>query len=165
MREKFDSELQRIKKISAYDTERACRMLDDMATAYISVSEYGHLDTALTAVKVAKKAMRAQGLTQDLIDDYFLQRSYLSKTQLRDFKNQSIYTDTGDIAKTITSKIALFTDRTTTDLIIDRLQSQPELLSALKRGVSAQYITQKLDVPNSTLLINFYKKHKSIIDN
>jgi hypothetical protein len=56
MRENFDKELQRIKKISAYDIDRACRMLDDMGTAYISASEYGHLDTALTAVKVAKKS-------------------------------------------------------------------------------------------------------------
>jgi hypothetical protein len=165
MREKFDSELKRIKKISVYDTDRACRMLDDMATAYISVSEYGHLDTALTAVKVAKKAMRAQGLTQDLIDDYFLQRSYLSKTQLREFKNSSIYTDNGDIDKSITNKIALFTSQTSTDLIIDGLKARPELLSALRRGVSAQYITQKLDVSNSILLIKFYKKHKDIIDN
>jgi hypothetical protein len=165
MREKFDSELQRIKKISAYDTERACRMLDDMATAYISASEYGHLDTALTAVKVAKKAMRAQGLTQDLIDDYFLQRSYLSKTQLREFKNSSIYTDNGDIDKTITSKIALFTDRTTTDLLIDRLQSQPELLTALKNGIKKSWLNEKFSIKDPTLLINFYKKHKSIIDN
>jgi hypothetical protein len=59
MREKFNSELNRIEKISVYDKERASRMLDDLGTAFISAPEYGHLDASLVSIKVAKKAMRA----------------------------------------------------------------------------------------------------------
>ena len=70
-------------------------MLDDMGTAFISATEFNHLDKALIAVRTAKKSLRAQGFNNDYISDYFIQRSYLSKTTLRQLRNESIFTGEG----------------------------------------------------------------------
>jgi len=165
MRENFDSELNRIKDISTRDQVRASKMLDDMGTAFISVEAYGHLDTSLTSVRVAKKFLRAKGIKQDVIDDHFLEKSYLSKKRLRLIKDDSIYmNDTPMIKPMVESIPALFTEKTTTDLIIDVLKSKPQLLSALQRGTSKQNLDQNYHVLNPTTLIDFYAKHKSIID-
>ncbi len=164
MGEIFDKELNKAKKLSSYNKTKAYKLYDDMATAYIS-DEFDGLDKSLVAVKTAKKALRAKGIRQDIIDDYFLQRSYLSKTVLRQLVNDSIYTDnTVSIAPHIENIKDREQKRIETDLIIDTLKSKPILLSALKRNVSAQYITQKLRIHNATILKDFYNKHKDIID-
>ena len=163
MGEQFDKELQKAEKLSKYNMSRASRLLDDMATAYLS-DEFHGLDKSLVAIKTAKKAMRAQGIKQDIIDEYFLQRSYLSKTQLRQFVNDSIYT--GDsLRPEVENIVALHMSRTTTDLIIDGLHNRPELLSALQRGVQKATLVKTYGMHNPVLLQNFYNKHKDIIDN
>lgn len=165
MREEFDKTLKEIEEIKKYNQYRASAMLDDMGTAFISVSEYGHLDDALKAVRMAKKSLRAAGHDRDFIEDYFLQRSYLSKTTMRQLKNESIYTgDTMTIAPVIENRIASHCDMTTTDMIINELRSRPELLSALRKGVSKQYLDQKFHVGQPETLKHFYNKHKDIID-
>ena len=165
MGEKFDTEIKKAEKLSKYNMYKASKLLDDLGTAYIS-TEFNCLDNSLIAVKTAKKAMRAQGIPQHIIDEYFIERSYLSKTQLRSFVNDSIYTEDDSMKTKLVVELipAFHTDKTTTDIIIDELKSRPVLLSALQRGVSAQFITQKLNVPNAIALKNFYKKNKSIID-
>jgi len=165
MGEKFNAELQKAEKLSKYNMSKASRLLDDMATAYLS-TDFDGLDKSLVAVKTAKKAMRAQGIRQDIIDDFFLQRSYLSKTTLRSLVNDSIYMgDTVIVIPTIENRIASHNDKTTTDLIIDFVQSRPDLLSCLQRGTAREVIAKKFQLSNTTLLINFYNRHKEIIDN
>ena len=101
-----------------------------------------------------------------IIDDFFIERSYLSKTRLRNILNDSIYTgDSVTIKPEIVNRPALHDDRTTTDIIIDGLKSRPQLLSALQRGLTQSTITEVYKVKNAQLLINFYNKHKDIIDN
>ena len=165
-RENFDSELNRIKDISTRDQVRASKMLDDMGTAFISVEAYGHLDASLTSVRVAKKFLRAKGIKQDVIDDHFLEKSYLSKKRLRLIKDDSIYmNDTPMIKPMVESIPALFTEQTTMDLIIDTLKSKPLLLSALQRGMSSNNLQRDFHVLNPTTIINFYDKYKTLIDN
>jgi hypothetical protein len=163
MREQFDSELKRIEKISKYNKDRSIGMLDDMATAYISSNEYGHLDTSLVVVRSTKKLLRSQGFSRDEVNDYMLENSYLSKTQIRKLRLQSL-DDVQYSKEIIDNRPLLHSERTTTDLIIDGLKSRPALLNALKRGVVKQNLTQNYNVANAQLLINFYEKHKSIID-
>ena len=163
-RENFDSELNRIEAISKYNKDRSLSMLDDMATAFISAPAYGHLDKSLTAVRVARKALRATGKTKADIDDYLLECSYISKTKLKHLTTASIYTDT-TLDQLADKRPALFTERTTTDLIIDTLKSKPELLSALQRGVKKSGLQETYGVHKPTMLIDFYARHKSIIDN
>jgi hypothetical protein len=164
MGEKFNTELEKAKKLSKYNQLRASRLLDDMATAYLS-TEFNGLDESLIAVKTAKKAMRAQGIPQDVIDEYFLLRP-LSKTRLRELKNESIYTgDSVTVKPVIENRPALFNTATTTDIIIDGIKDRPELLACLQRGMRADNIQRKFNITNTTLLINFYNQHKDIIDN
>lgn len=160
----FDEEISKAEKIAKYNKTRSAKLLDDMATAYLS-TEFNGLDKSLIAVKTAKKALRAQGYSQTDIEDYMLQRSYLSKTNLRHLCNESIYTGDDNILKpVIEMRVASHTDFNTTDLIIDRLKSQPLLLSALQRGDSRQKMDYNFKLENTTLLINFYNKNKEIIN-
>jgi len=161
----FNDELNKAEKLSKYNKQRASRVLDDMATAYLS-TEFNGLDKSLIAVKTAKKALRAQGYSQEVIDDYMLQRSYLSKTNLRHLMNDSIYTDDSVMVKPIIElRVASHNDCTTTDLIIDRIKSTPVLLSALQRGVSKVYLSRDLGVSSPVLLQHFYSQYKEFIDN
>ena len=162
MREQFDSELKRIEKISTYNKDRAVSMLDDMATAFISANEYGHLDTSLVVVRATKKLLRSQGYTRDEVNDYLLENSYLSKTQIRKLRVQSI--DDIQYSQEIADKRpALFDSCTTTDLIIDSLKSRPELLNCLKNGMPRKTLEDKFRLSNSSTLIKFYEQHKDII--
>ena len=159
----FDEQLQKAQEIAKYNKLRSSQLLDDLSTAYIS-NEFDTLDKSYYAVKSIRKSLRSQGYTLAEINDYLLEYSYITKTQINKLRNQSIYMHD---SMTITPHIENIADRETkqkaTDIIIDTLKSKPKLLSALKRGVSAQYITQKLHVNNSTMLIDFYNKHKEII--
>jgi hypothetical protein len=164
MGEIFNKEIEKVEKLTKYNQIKASRLLDDMGTAYLS-TEFNGLDKSLIAVKTAKKAMRAQGIPQHTIDDYFLERSYLSKSQLRNFCNDSIYTGESVRINPVIERIpAHFTEQTTTDLIISKLKDSPKLLSCLQRNVSKQYLSQKMDVSNPVLLQDFYNKHKNIIN-
>ena len=164
MREKFDSEIQKALSKS-YNKKLSGRILDDLATAYISQPAHGHLDDSLQAVKNTRHALAREGYSTAEIDDYLIEHSYLSKTRIYKLRTLSIFIeDSNSLQPAIENRVACHSDATTTDLIIDRIKSNPVLWSALQRGTSAQYITQKLNIPNATLLKNFYEHHKDIID-
>jgi len=164
VREKFDSEIQ--KAISkSYNKSVSSRILDDLATAYISQPAHGHLDESLRAVKSTRHALAREGYSIAEIDDYLLEHSYLSKTQIRKLRTQSIHIDdSGSLNPAIENRIANHSDQTTTDLIIDELKSRPSLLRALQKGFNESHIRNNLHIPNSKLLIKFYKHHKDIIE-
>jgi len=165
MRENFDSELEKIETISKYSKTRACKMLDDMGTAYLSsYSSQEHLDTSLIHIRTAKKYLRSKGFTQAEIEDYMLEKSYISKTDLNRLRTESIYMcDSPSLAPHIENIVDRQNSRTTTDLIIDKLQSNQDLLLCLQKGMRADNLQRKFNLTNTTLLINFYEKHKEII--
>lgn len=167
MGEIFNSELKRVEKINKYNKQRASRMLDDMATAYISGVEHSGLDKSLTAVRTAKKALRMQGFSQDFIDDFFLQTSYLSKKKFKQIRNE-LLTDTiysgqnGALNPVIENLQAREQGQNTTDLLIETLKSRPELISALERGVKRSGIKQTYKINAPEALIKFYNQHKEL---
>ena len=163
MGEKFNSELEKAEKLSKYNIHKASKLFDDLATAYIS-TEFNGLDKSLIAVKTAKKALRAQGIPAHIVNEFFIERSYLSKSQLRNFVNDSIYTEENNINPVVECIPSFHRDENTTDLIIAELKSRPELLKALQKGTRQDHIAEKFNVNNPTLIINFYNKNKSIID-
>lgn len=163
MGEKFDTEIKKAEKLSKYNSYKASKLLDDLGTAYIS-TEFNGLDKSLIAVKTAKKALRAQGIPAHIVNEYFIERSYLSKSQLRSFVNDSIYTEDNEINPIVECIPSFHRDENTTDLIIAELRSRPELLKAIQRGVLPNNIQRDFKVKNPTLIINFYNKNKSIID-
>ena len=163
MGEKFNEELKKAEKLSKYNAHKASKLLDDMGTAYIS-TEFEGLDKSLIAVKTAKKALRAQGIPAHIVDEYFIERSYLSKSQLRNFVNDSIYTEENNINPVVECIPSFHRDENTTDLIIAELKSRPQLLKALQKGMRQDHLAKKFNVNNPTLIINFYNKNKNIID-
>jgi hypothetical protein len=164
MRENFDLQLSKISNLK--NADKKSQLLDDLSTAYISsYADNKHLDESLLYVKMTRKYLRSQGFTNAEINDYLLERSYISKTDLRKLKTESIYLhDSVSIAPHIENKIERHNSRTTTDLLIAELKKRPELLSCLQRGVNESYIKRRFKMHNPTLLKNFYNKHKSIID-
>ena len=162
MGERFNQELEKAEKLSKYNLHKASKLLDDMGTAYIS-TEFNGLDKSLIAVKTAKKALRAQGIPSHIVDEYFIERSYLSKSQLRTFVNDSIYTEENKIHPVIEC-IPFHTDYNTTDIIIEELKSRPALLKALHNNCTIRNLEITYKVKNAALLKNFYNKNKSIID-
>jgi len=163
MREKFDSEIQ--KAISkSYNKKLSGRILDDLATAYISQPAHGHLDDSLQAVKSTRHALAREGYSIAEIDDYLLEHSYLSKTRIYKLRTQSIYVDDTSLSPAIEHRIANHSDQTTTDLIIDELKSRPALLRAIQKRCSTRNLEITYKVKNAKLLQNFYEKHSDIID-
>lgn len=163
MGEKFNTELNKVQAIKSYNKTKQ-RLLDDMATAYISNSFNG-LDESLIAVKSIRKALRANGYTAQQIDDFLVEYSYITKSQIRRYYNQSIYNEDCSIKSNVAQVVANHSDRTTTDLIIDELQKRPALLKALQKGMRADQIQRDFKINNTTLLKNFYEQHKDIINN
>lgn len=161
MGEVFDKELEKAKSL-AYNKSRQARVLDDLSTAYLS-TDFEGLDKSLISVKMARKYLRSRGYTQAEIDDFFLQKSCLSKTSLRKLRNESIYNEDNSI-RDIVSCIPFHTDTNTTDLIIEELKNRPALLQALKKGSSRDSIAKTFKLNNTTLLVNFYNKYQSIIE-
>lgn len=163
----FDAELNRIKEIQSYNVERASTMLDDMATAYISASDHGGLDKALAAVRTFKKLLRSHGHTTADINDFLIEKSYISKRRIRELKTESIFY--GGDSVTIKEEIMdIKTDYTpdnnnTVDLIISELKSKPVLLEALKKNCSIQYLSYDLNISQPTALKKFYEQYKDII--
>lgn len=163
MRENFDKEIEKVKTVNK---SKSFRLLDDLSTAYISsYADDKHLDESLLYVKLTRKYLTSKGFTLAEIDDYLLERSYISKTNLNRLKTESIYmNDSPAIAKHIENIQDRIQGKNCTDIIIDRLKSQPDLLDCLKRHVNESYIKRKFNINSPTLLQNFYDKNKNIID-
>jgi len=163
MREKFDAELNKIKTVSK---AKSYRLLDDCATAFISAyADKKHLDESLLYVKLTRKYLTSKGFTVAEIDDYLLEQSYISKTRINKLRSDSLYMpDSLTVTPHIENKVDRHNTRTTTDLIIDKLQSNKDLIIALKNGISKQSLQYKFKISNSQLLINFYNQHRDIIE-
>ena len=161
MGERFNEELKKISEIKTY-SKRKQRLLDDLATAYIQHDT--PLDKALVSVKSLKKALRVNGYNDAQIEDYLIEFSYISKTQIRKLYTESIYNEDCTIRKEIECIPSFHTEKSLTDLIIEEIQSRPKLLNALKKGTSEANIRQNYNIANSTLLINFYNANKDIIE-
>lgn len=161
MGEIFNQEIEKAKSLS-YNKTKQTRILDDLGTAYLS-TDFEGLDKSLLSVKMARKYLSSQGYTHAEIDDFFLQKSCLSKTSLRKLRNESIYNEDNSI-RDVVSCIPFHTDMNTTDLIIEELKSRPALLQALKKGSSRDAIAKTFKLNNTTLLINFYNKYQNIIE-
>ena len=163
MGEIFNEQLEKAKKLSGYNKARASRLLDDLATAYIS-DNFDGLDKSYYAVKSVRKSLLTAGYTVSEIDDYLLEHSYISKTRMNKLRTQSIYmNDSCSIAPHIENIADRETVRLATDIIIDTLQSKPDLLQALKSGHSRQRIEYKHKIKNVIELQNFYNKYNDII--
>ena len=162
MGEKFDEQLKKVHALSdkcSYKT----RLIDDLGTAYLS-TDFNGLDESLKAVRKARKYLTAQGFSQADIDDYFLEKSCLSKTRLKQLRNESIYNEDCSIRREVEVIPILHDSRTTTDKIIDGLQSRSDLLSALQKDMKKSWLNKKFGISNPPMLINFYQKHKDIIN-
>ena len=161
----FDEKLSKVSQLAKYNKVKSSRILDDMATAYISGVELKGLDEALSGVFSIRKSLLSQGYTIAEIDDYLLEYSYITKTQIRKLRTQSIYmNDSVSIAPNIENIETKVQKRKETDLIIDILKSKPDLLKALQKGIARTTIESKFKTCNTSKLIDFYNQHKSIID-
>ena len=161
MGEQFNKRLEEISKMKTYSKQKQ-RALDDMATAYLQDGK--PLDQGLFIVNSIKKALRANGYNQQQIEDYLIEYSYCSKTRIRRLYNESIYNEDCSIKKVVECIPAFYTDKSLTDSIIDELKSRPVLLADIKKGMRADNLQRKHKINNTTLLINFYDKHKAIIE-
>ena len=161
MGEIVNDELNRLSKMARY-TQNKERVLSDIATAYIS-DEFTGVDESLKAVRSMRKALRAKGFSLQEIDDFLIQYSYITKSQIRKTYNDSIY-DNNNNLKYVVECIPFHTDSTTTDIIIDELKSRPALLKALHNNCTIRNLEITYNVKNAALLKNFYNKNKSIIE-
>ena len=161
MGEVFNKRLDEISKMKEY-SKRKQRALDDMGTAYLQDGK--PLDQGLFIVNSIKRALRANGYNQQEIEDYLIEYSYCRKTRIRKLFNESIYNEDCSLKKVVECVPALHTDKSLTDLIIDELKNRPALLADIKKGMRADNLQRKHKVTNTTLLQNFYEKHKGIID-
>ena len=161
MSEIFNKRLEEISKMKIY-SKRKQRALDDLATAYLQDGK--PLDQGLHEVNKIKKSLRATGYNQQEIEDFLIERSYISKASLRKYFHESIYNEDYTIKKVVECIPAFYRDETTTDLIIEEIKSRPKLLNALKNDVSKQYLSQKLNINQPALLKDFYAANKDIIE-
>ena len=161
MGEIFDKRLEEISKMKTYSKQKQ-RALDDLATAYLQDGK--PLDQGLFIVNSIKKALRANGYNQQEIEDYLIEFSYISKTQIRNLFHQSIYNEDCSVKKVVECIPSFHTEKSLTDLIIEEIQNRPALLKALRKNKAATHITRDHQVHNATLLKNFYDKHKNIIE-
>ena len=162
MGEIFDNKLSKIQNMKKYSLNKE-RMLSDMATAYISDSFNG-LDESLKAVHSMRRALSAAGYTLQEIDDFLIERSYITKSQINKMFNQSIYNDDNSLIASVECVPAFHTDKSTTDIIIEELERRPALIKALEKGMRVDQIQRDFKVNNSTVLKNFYNAHKDIIN-
>lgn len=161
MGEVFDKRLKEVSNMKTY-SKRKQRALDDMATAYLQDGK--PLDQRLFVVNSIKKALRANGYNTQEIEDYLIEYSYCSKTRIRKLYNESIYNEDCSIKKVVECIPSFHTEKSLTDLIIDELHNRPVLLADIKKGMRADNLQRKHKINNTTLLINFYDKHKDIIE-
>ena len=161
MGENFDKRLKEISELKTYSKTKQ-RALDDLATAYIQNDI--PLDDGLKQVNTIKKVLRVNGYTNQEIEDYLIERSYISKANIRKMYNQSIYNEDMSISSYVENIPAFHNDQCLTDIIIDELKSRPALLKALQKGASRESLAITYKINNSTLLQNFYEKYKDIIN-
>ena len=90
MGEIFNKRLEEISKMKGY-SKRKQRALDDLATAYLQDGK--PLDQGLHEVNKIKKSLRATGYSQQVIEDFLIERSYINKTSLRKYYHESIYNE------------------------------------------------------------------------
>ena len=81
---------------------------------------------------MARKYLSSQGYTQAEIDDFFLQKSCLSKTSLRKLRNESIYNEDNSVREVVEC-VPFYTEKCTTDLIIEELKST--YFPRIRRGI------------------------------
>ena len=108
--------------------------------------------------------LRATGYSPDQVNDFILERAYISKADIRKVFNESIYNFDDTIRKEIETIPAHFTGQCTTDLIIDELKTRPELLKALDNKMDLSNIQKKFKVNNVSMLQKFYDANKDIIN-
>lgn len=161
MNEIFSKRLEEISKMREY-SKRKQRALDDLATAYLQDGK--PLDEGLHEVNKIKKSLRATGYTAQEIEDFLIERSYISKTSLRKYFHESIYNEDMSFKKVVECIPSFYTEKSLTDLIIEEIQSRPKLLNALKNKASKQYLSQKLFINQPALLQQFYNANKDIIE-
>ena len=161
MGEVFNKRLEEISKMKIY-SKRKQRALDDLATAYLQDGK--PLDEGLHEVNKIKKSLRATGYSQQEIEDFLIERSYISKTSLRKYFHESIYNEDYSIKTVVECIPAFHIEKSLTDCIIDELKNRPALLKALKRNMRQDHISEKFNIKNPILLKNFYNKHKDIIE-
>ena len=161
MGEIFDKRLKEVSNMKTYSKQKQ-RALDDLATAYLQDGK--PLDQGLHEVNKIKKSLRATGYSQQEIEDFLIERSYISKTSLRKYYNESIYNEDCSIKKVVECIPAFHTNKSLTDLIIEEIKSRPKLLKALKNDTSKQYLSQKLNINQPSLLKDFYAANKDIIE-
>jgi hypothetical protein len=161
MGEIFDKRLKEVSNMKTY-SKRKQRALDDLATAYLQDGK--PLDEGLHEVNKIKKSLRATGYSQQEIEDFLIERSYIGKTSLRKYYHESIYNEDYSLKKVVECVPAFHTDKNLTDLIIEEIKSRPKLLRSLKNNASKQYLSQKLNINQPALLKDFYAANKDIID-
>ena len=113
MGEIFNKRLSEVQNMKSYSKTKQ-RALDDLATAYLQHNI--PLDEGLKEVNTIKKALRANGYSVQEIEDYLIEYSYISKTQIRRLFHQSIYNEDLTIKSHIEVIPAHYTDKTVTYL-------------------------------------------------
>jgi hypothetical protein len=132
MGEKFNTEIEKIKAIKTY-SKRKQILIDDIASGFLSAyaDKDLSLDQGLVRIKTMRKMLRAKGYTPDQVNDFIIERAYISKADIRKIFNESIYNFDDTIRNDVETIPAHFSGQCTTDLIIDELKRRPELLQAL----------------------------------
>ena len=161
MGEIFDKRLKEVSKMKTY-SKRKQRALDDLATAYLQDGK--PLDQGLYEVNKIKKSLRATGYSQQEIEDFLIERSYISKTSLRKYYHESIYNEDYSIKTVVECIPAFHTEKSLTDLIIEEIKNRPKLLNALRKKVDKAYLSRDLKIQHPVLLQQFYNANKDIIE-
>lgn len=165
MGEKFNTEIEKIKAIKTY-SKRKQILIDDMASGFLAAYADNDcsLDQGLIRIKTMRKMLRAKGYTPDQVNDFIIERAYISKADIRKIFNESIYNFDDTIRKEIETIPAHFSGQCTTDLIIDELKRRPELLQALENRKDLSNMQKKFKVNNISMLQKFYDANKDIIN-
>ena len=161
MGEIFDKRLKEVSNMKGY-SKRKQRALDDLATAYLQDGK--PLDQGLHEVNKIKKSLRATGYSQQVIEDFLIERSYINKTSLRKYYHESIYNEDMSVKIQVECIPSFHTDKCLTDLIIEEIKSRPKLLNALRKNVDKAYLSRDLKISNPVLLQQFYNQYKEIIE-
>lgn len=165
MGEKFNTEIEKIKAIKTYSKRKEI-LIDDIASGYLSAyaDKDCTLDQGLIRIKTMRKMLRAKGYTPDQVNDFIIERAYISKADIRKIFNESIYNFDDTIRNDIETIPAHFSGQCTTDLIIDELKTRPELLQALENKKDLSNMQKKFKVNNISMLQKFYDANKDIIN-
>ena len=163
--EKFNSEIEKIKAIKTF-SKRKQILIDDLASGYLSAYADNEcsLDQGLIRIKTMRKMLRAKGYSSDQVNDFIIERAYISKADIRKIFNESIYNFDDSIRTDVETIPAHFNGQCTTDLIIDELKARPELLKALDNKMDLSNMQKKFRITNVSLLQQFYNANKDIIN-